>query len=138
MTEQDVLHVTTHIDRLRSGSQYRNAYLLLRRNKPDIGKLKKESDEFAAIRLLVGTWEQIGIYVQTFDEAQRHRWFRCQPVSLMWQFLDEPIQEIRKSVGPKYAQNFEELFKQHQKWTQSEDGRDYRTAEQQAICARFA
>jgi hypothetical protein len=138
MTEQDVLHVSTHIDKLRSGSEYRKAYLLIRRSRPDITKLDKESEEFAAIRLLVGTWDQIAIFVQGFSEKQRHKLFRCQPVSLMWEFLKTAIQEIRKSVGEKYAQNFETLFKQHQAWIKSADGKDYRTAEQQAICGRFA
>src|SRR5947209_1778852 len=129
MTEQDVLQVTMHIDMLRSGSEYRKAYLLIRRSRPDITKLDKESDEFAAIRLLVSTWEQIAIFVQGFSEKQRHKLFRCHPVSLMWEFLKTAILEIRKSVGDKYAQNFETLYEQHQAWIKSSDGKDYRTAE---------
>lgn len=138
MTEQEVLQVSMHIDMLRSGSEYRKAYLLIRRRRPDITRLDKESEEFAAIRLLVGTWDQIAVFVQGFSEQQRHKLFRCQPVSLMWEFLRAAILEIRKSVGERYAYNFEGLHEQHQEWIRSPDGEDYRTAEKQAICGRFA
>ena len=138
MTEQEVLQVSMHVDELRSGAEYRKAYLLIRRRRPDITRLDKESDEYATIRLLIGTWEQIAIFVQRFDEKQRHKLFRCQPVSLMWEFLKTAVEEIRKSLGNKYAENFEGLHNQYQAWIKSPDGIDYRTAAQQAICARFA
>jgi hypothetical protein len=138
MTQQEVLQISIHIDALRSGTEYRKAYLLLRRRGSAITKLDKESDEYAAIRLLIGTWEQIAIFTQTFNEKQRHKWFRCQPVSLMWEFLKTGIEEIRKSAGKKYAENFERLHDQHQAWIKTPDGTDYRTAEQQAICGKFA
>jgi hypothetical protein len=138
MTEQEVLEVSMHIDSVRSGTEYRKAYLLIRRSRPNISKLDKESDEYAAIRLLIGTWEQIAIFVQNFNQKQLTRWFRCQPVSLMWEFLEIAVQEIRKGVGEQYAQNFEALHQKYQAWIKSPDGKDYRTAEMQAICGKFA
>jgi hypothetical protein len=138
MTQQEVLQISIHIDALRSGTEYRKAYLLLRRRGPAIATLDKESDEYAAMRLLIGSWEQIAIFVQTFTASQRNKWFRCQPVSLMWEFLKTEIEEIRKSAGKKYAENFEILHDQHQAWIKTPDGKDYRTAAQQAICGKFA
>jgi hypothetical protein len=138
MTEQDALHISMHIDSLRSGTEYRSAYLLIRRRRPDVARLDKESDEYAAIRLLIGTWEQIAIFAQNFNEKQRKKWFRCQPVSLMWEFLKDAVEVIRNSTGENYAANFEALHRQYQDWIGTADGKNYRTAEMQAICGRFA
>ena len=103
-----------------------------------LASLDKNSDEYAALRLLIGTWEGIAIAFKNYSKAQQYGAFRCHPVSLMWNLLEPAIEEIRKTLGGKYASEFEGLHKLYESWTKTTDGKDFRTAQQQAICAKFA
>lgn len=139
MTDYEVLQVIMKIAELRSSTEYRKAYLLVRPlTATQRGSADKNSAEYAAIRLLIGTWESIAIFTKEFNATQRYGFFRCHPVLLMWQFLEPSIAEGRKSFDAKFAMEFENLRKEYEAWIKTEDGKGFSTAQQQAICARFA
>jgi hypothetical protein len=79
------------------------------------------------------------MFVEDFNPSQRRRFFRCNPVRLVWTTLWPAIEIIRNSenAGPGLAAAFEALADQYQQWTETADGRDYRTESQQAVCALF-
>jgi hypothetical protein len=144
MTKHEMLDVIMHVAQLRSGTEYQRAFRLVRRSgksADDMAKLAradKNSDEYAALRLLIGTWEGIAISFKNFSKAQLHGAFRCHPVSLLWNLLEPAIAEIRKDLGGGFAKEFEGLHRLYDSWTKAADGKEFRTAQQQAICARFA
>jgi hypothetical protein len=114
MTENEVLQVIMHANQLRSNTEYRNAFRLMQGNRPEkMAAADKKSDEYAAIRILIGTWEAIAILASGFNAAQRKRFFKSHPVSLMWQSLEPAIKVIRSSEGAAFAQEFEALYKQY-------------------------
>ena len=80
------------------------------------------------------------MFVSQFDGKQKSRFFRCNPVSLIWRHLSPGVQIIRDggSVGPNYAKEFEALAAQYAEWTKGADGTDFKTEAQQAVCALFA
>jgi hypothetical protein len=144
MATSQTLDVFVHVSQLRSGTEYRNACRLLRRNyktREDMTRLAKgdrSSEEFEALRFLIGTWERIAIIFFSLNKTQRQQVFPCNPVSLIWIFLNPAIVEMRKSRGfDNFASKFEALHQEYQAWIKTKAGHDYRTAEQQAICALF-
>src|SRR5262249_16912747 len=80
------------------------------------------------------------MFVQDFDERQRNRFFRCNPVWLIWLTLEPAIRIIRESgtVGPRFAREFEELARRYQEWTRTPPGQEFRTEAEQACGALFA
>ncbi len=105
----------------------------------------KQADEYAGIRLVVGTWERIAALMQGLTDEHRHRIFRCTPVHLVWRLLEPAIEQIRKDGAdvsstvptPRFAKGFEDLAGQYHSWSQSPDGQNFRTPAEQAICALF-
>jgi hypothetical protein len=139
MTESEFLQLTLQLAQLRAGTEYQKAFRLVRRNRPEqMARADKNSEEYAAIRLLIGTWEGIAIIGNGFSAAQRKRFFRCHPVLLLWRLLEPAAKVIRSETDKRFAKEFEDLAMSYRVWTESKDGQEFRTAEQQAICARFA
>jgi hypothetical protein len=50
------------------------------------------------------------------------------------------VQAIRDSgkVGPLYAKSLEDLAQVYEEWTKTEDGVNFRSDAEQAVCANFA
>src|SRR5215469_3994310 len=99
MAESDVLNVMMHATQLRSNSHYRHAFQLLHKSSAEkMASADKHSDDYHAIRLLIGTWDQIAMLTTGFNAAQKKRFFQSQPVALMWQSLEPAIKAIRSHV----------------------------------------
>jgi hypothetical protein len=147
MNNQEALLVTIQVAHLRANPKYREAELMRRRLGPNgaqlMAKSKHDSDEYAAVRLLIGTWNRISIYADEFNQRQLNKFFRCHPIGLTWKVLEPGISVIRtdktapEPVGPGYGKALEELAGKYNRWTKSANGKDYRSEEQQAICADF-
>ena len=138
MTEFEFLQVNMQVTQLCSNTEYREAFHMSRRKGPEeMAKADKNSDEYAAIRLLIGTWDRISIFGKDFNPKQRQQFFRHHPVSLVWKRLEPATKVIRYDTDEKFAREFEGLHKQYQKWTESKDGEEFRTTQQQAIGGLF-
>jgi len=138
MNEFESLQVTMQVTQLCSSNEYRKAFQLSRRLGPEaMAKAGKDSDEYSAIRLLIGTWDRIAFIGKGFSAKQRQQFFRNHPVSLVWQRLEPATKPIRNDTDKRFAKEFEDLHNQYQKWISSKDGQEYRTYQQQAIHALF-
>jgi hypothetical protein len=140
MTDYEALQVIMKTTELRMSDTYRAAEALRRNSAPaDMATASQNSPEYAAIRLLIGTWERIAMFVEEFTEPQRRRFFRCHPVLLVWQSLLPAVDILRQSgdVGPRFASEFEWLANQYRHWSETIDGQEYRTDAQQSVCALF-
>jgi hypothetical protein len=114
MAESDVLNVMMHATQLRSNSHYREASEMLRKSGAEkMASADKHSNEYHAVRLLIGTWDQIAMLAAGFTAAQKKKFFQSQPVGLMWQTLEPAVKAIRSHVGSGYAAAFEALAKQY-------------------------
>jgi hypothetical protein len=124
---------------LRSGTAYREAERLRRRigSSRDMAMSSMTSDEYAAVRLLIGTWDSIAARVRAGD-IPMDPFFESNPVIHMWDALSDAITVIkRRSKGPKYAENFKWLCKKCRAWLKKPKNRKYRTASVQGINAHF-
>jgi hypothetical protein len=138
MNDFESLQVTIEVTQLCSSTEYRKAFQLARRNGPErLANANKDSEEYAAIRLLIGTWDRIAMFSQAFNAKQRQQFFRSHPVSLVWKCLEPAITAIRSSTDKGFAKSFEDLHNQYQKWIASKAGSEFRTAQQQAIIGLF-
>ncbi len=99
--------------------------------------LKYGTSEYAALRLLIGTWDSIGHQVLSLPNAERVPFYQTNPVKYMWKLLEAAILEIRKHVGNHYARNFENLTKAYDAWLQTQPP-DYQTAADNGLTAQFA
>jgi hypothetical protein len=141
MTNHEALQIIMKVTDLRVSAPYQSADALRRRSSAaTMARSDQNSIEHAAVRLLIGTWDRIAMFVEDFNEQQRRRFFRCNPVGLVWLTLEPAVGIIRESgaVGPRFAKEFEELATRYQQWTQSPDGQEFRTEAQQTVCALFA
>jgi hypothetical protein len=140
MTDAEFHQVALQMTGLRLNAPYHNAEQLRRKvGAVYMAGADQSSAEYAAIRLLIGTWERIAMFSRPFNKKQLSIFFECTPVTLVWTLLQPAIQVIRQSgaVGPRYGQALEELEKVYAKWTQSKAGQVYRTEADQAVCANF-
>jgi hypothetical protein len=141
MTDYEALQIIIKITELRMNAQYQAAEALRRRvGASTLARSAPESDEHAAGRLLIGTWDRIAMFVQDFNDQQRRRFFAWNPVLLVWKSLQPAVEIIRTSgaVSRNFASAFEGLASQYQEWTQTPDGQQFRTEAQQAVGALFA
>jgi hypothetical protein len=141
MTDQEALQIIIKVTELRMSPQYQSAEATRRRsNAESMARSDPRSEEHAAVRLLAGTWDRIAMFVNEFDRKQQGRFFRCNPVGLIWANLGPAVNIIRGagSVGPNFAKEFEALAGQYAEWTRGPEGQDFRTEAQQAVCALFA
>lgn len=149
ITDPEMLMVIMQIANLRLHASYREAEARRRELGPKgaaiMASEPQTSPDYAALRLLVGTWNKIAIFVERFSDKQLKEFFRCHPIGQTWRVLEPGIDVIRdiKRVVPEpvdpqnYARELEALAKEYDEWTKSPEGSDYRTIEQQAVCADF-
>jgi len=141
LTDQEALQIIIKVTDLRLNPQYQSAEAMRRRSGvQSMAQSNPNSDEYAAVRLLIGVWDRIAMFVSEFNNNQQRRFFRCNPVGLIWRNLEPAVVSIRKSgsVGANFAKEFETLAGQYNEWTQGPDGEDFRTETQQVVCAMFA
>ena len=141
MTDYEALQIVIKVTDLRLSPQYQAAAAMARRSgAQSMARSDPKSDEHAAVRLLIGTWERIGMFVKEFDDNQRRRFFRCNPAGLIWGYLSPAVVYIRSggSVSPNFGKEFETLAGQYVQWTQTPDGQEFRTEAQQVVCALFS
>jgi hypothetical protein len=124
---------------LRSGSAYRAAELLRQRiGVTTMAASPRTSDEYAAVRLLIGIWDTIAHVVRSGD-IDKYKLFETNPVLLMWNDLEHAVRTIRRSgvVSADYARDFERLAGDYRRWIRTPAGRRFRSSAAQAIHANF-
>lgn len=123
---------------LRSGAAYQAAEFLRRRlGASTMADFPPTSEEYAAIRLLIGTWDAIAHMVNSGD-IDKVKFFETNPLLLMWDHLSGAVDKIRLIVSPIYAKDFEDLATEYRQWIVTDDGRRrYRSSSDQAIHALF-
>jgi hypothetical protein len=140
MTDSEASQLIVQVTQLRLSPQYQAAELTRRRlGAQAMAAADETSPERAGVRLLIGTWDRIAIFVKELSEQQRRRFFECNPVSLMWRALEPAIQTFRTggAVAPTFAEEFQNLASQYREWAESPAAQKFRTPEQQAVCALF-
>ena len=135
MATTQTLDVFIHVSHLRSGTEYRKACQCLRRNYKSredmirLAKGDKNSEDYEALRFMIGTWERIAIIFFNVSKAQRQGAFPCNPVSLIWSYLNPAIVVIRGNKGfANFAGTFEALHEEYQAWIKTKAGKNYSTA----------
>jgi hypothetical protein len=124
---------------LRNGTEYQEAERLRRRigSSKAMAESLTTSDEYAAVRLLIGTWDSIAKRVRAGD-IQEGPFFESNPVQHMWDALQGGIVVIRKrSKGPRYAEDFQWLVRKLRGWLKKPANRKFRTASVEGINAHF-
>jgi hypothetical protein len=141
MTDSEAFQLIVQVTQLRLNPQYQAAELTRRRlGAAAMAAAAETSPERAGVRLLIGTWDKIAIFVKELSEQQRQRFFESNPVLLMWGALEPAIQTIRRgpAVASTFAEEFENLANQYRQWAASSAGQKFRTAEQQGVAVLFA
>lgn len=98
------------------------------------------SNEYAGLRLMVGTWETIAVKVRG-DDALKIPFYQNNPVNYMWVQLLPGIKAVRKefkrkSAGAQYAANFAKLNRAYMSWLKHQPAA-YQTAALEGINAQF-
>ncbi len=138
MNDYEFLQTTMQMTQLSSSTEYRQAMLLSRRRQPEnLARATKDSEEYASLRFLIGTWNTIAFVCASFNAKQRNQFFRNNPISLVWRHLEPAITIIRNDTDETFAKEFADLHEQYQKWSGSKAGERYTTAQLQAINALF-
>jgi hypothetical protein len=138
MTQFEFTQIVMQVTQICSGTEYRKAFQLMRRQGAErLARTDKSSDEYAAIRLVIGTWDRIATVANDFSAKQRQQFYRHHPIGLMWSRLETAINLIRDDIDPGFAVEFDDLHTKYDKWTKTKAGERYRTAQQQAINACF-
>jgi hypothetical protein len=138
MNEFEFLQVSTQVTQLCSSTEYRKAFQMARRKRPEaMAKADKDSEEYAAVRLLIGTWDRIALWDDAFSAKQRQQFFAHHPISLVWKCLEPATYVIRNDTDKRFAADFENLHKKYEKWTHTKDGQEFKSPTVQAIHALF-
>jgi hypothetical protein len=97
------------------------------------------SPQYAAVRLMIGTWETIAIRVRGNDPL-KVPFYQNNPVGYMWSQLSPGIKVIRGEFKARsrhyYAMQFDRLNRAYMKWLKSQPPA-YRTAALEGINAQF-
>jgi hypothetical protein len=122
---------------LRSSAEYRAAELR-RRQQGDSGSMAnapESSADYAAVRLLIGTWDAIAIRYEGggFNDDE---FFTGLPVGYMWEALKNAIKDIRAKKGDDYASNFESMYKSYVAWRKKYD-KKYESGADSGVHALF-
>lgn len=138
MTQFEFNHIVMQVTQICSGTEYRKAFQLVRRQGAEaLARADKSSDDYAAIRLVVGTWDRIATVASDFSAKQLQQFYRHHPIGLMWSRLEPAINLIRDDIDEGFAAEFDDLHTKYDKWTKTKAGRRYSTAQQQAVNACF-
>lgn len=127
------------ITALRSGTQYQAAEII-RRNltAKAMASQPKTTAEYAAMRLLIGTWDAIAGVARESNKEFRDRLFEKTPVCHMWEALEDGVKAIRADLGKEYAADFEWLYKQNGRWiSTNKKSRAYCSAASNGLHAFF-
>jgi len=126
---------------LRSNTKYQAAEQLRRKTGDAklMARASETSDEYAAVRLLIGTWETIAMRYEaggfTDDE-----FFRGLPIGYMWNALKDAIGIVRAAMGEKagkeYARSFQGLSNTYDAWRKKSD-KQYDSGADSGIHALF-
>ena len=136
MPVKDYDAFVTTVTQLRLNPPYQAAEAIRRRvGSAAMAAAAPDSADLAAVLLLIGTWERIAILASSLSPAQRGRFFRCTPVKLMWDALRPAIDAL--GGAERFAPNFEELNATYGSWLESDEAREFRSAQRQTICLLF-
>ena len=72
-----------------------------------------------------------------FSEAQRQKFFKNNPVALVWRSFEPATMIIRSETTENFAKKFECLCEKYDEWTRTDDGQGFATYQEQAITACF-
>jgi hypothetical protein len=137
MPVKDYEALVNIVTQLRLNPPYQAAEALRRRSgAAAMATASQGSAELAAILLMIGTWERIAIMAKPLNRTQLHTFFRSTPVSLMWEALKPAIDAVGGTAA--FAPEFERLNKSYNSWLNSSAGRDFRSADRQAVTGLFA
>jgi hypothetical protein len=141
MNDYEALQVTAQVVQFRSGPEYRRACQSARhRTSADLANAAENSEDYAAIRLVISTWDQIAILTKGFSATQKHDFFKTQPITLVWNALQPAVSVIRdaKGLGPTFAKDFQDLYDEYYNWATTEpEGQSYHSSHHPAVHAMF-
>ncbi|MGI9423441.1 MAG: hypothetical protein ACR2PA_09625, partial [Hyphomicrobiaceae bacterium] len=132
-----------------SGAEYQSAIRKIQARPQDVARWAPQdgtTTEAAQFRLVVGIWEGFANIIlplleqgdDQYKKEVRGTIYSCAPVGLMWQILESGIEELRNNGGlPNYANAFEALKVDYEKWTYTPAGSQYRSPAAQAVVALF-
>jgi hypothetical protein len=121
---------------MRTNTQYQQAESLRRRTgAAGMANAGKTSADYAAINLLINTWEAISVLVLDFADEDKNFIFGILPVLYMFTELNDAIEVIGCKI-PAYAANFRLLSKQQLEWLKFKDDH-YQTGEKAGMHALF-
>lgn len=100
-------------------------------------KANQGSAEYAALRLLIGTWDSIAHQILGLAEGPaRVEFYETNPIGYMWKLLEPAILELRKQLGNHYAKNFEDLAAAYDTWLRNQP-QAYQTGADNGMIAQF-
>ena len=149
-TPADINSMLASIQLLRTSPAYHAAEVMRReRGEVSMANSPEGSEAYAAIRLLIGTWEGIAVRVRT-NAPLKIPFYKENPVGHMWSALEPAIGIIRKakittkvkgktktlSFGSRYAGQFKLLNDEYMGWLALQPA-DYRSAALGGIHAHF-
>jgi hypothetical protein len=126
---------------LRTSPQYHAAEVMRRQLGADtMAASPQNSDAYAAVRLLIGTWEVIAKRVKGNGEL-RIAFYDTNPVGHMWNALEPGISIIRTrdfkgKASKHYAEEFQRLNRHYGTWLKKQP-QSYRSAAMDGIAAQF-
>ena len=124
----DVNAALLDISGLRSADAYQAAEFLRRQQGAAwMAGQPPNTEAYAAVRLLIGTWESIAIRVLAGCPPAEQAFFELNPVGHMWVALKPGIDVIRQDLNQQYARNFESLNRKYRNWL-NKQSREYQTA----------
>jgi hypothetical protein len=139
------------IHMMRMNAAYREAELVRRSKGAKAMAAKKGSKDYAAIALLIGSWNAIGAAVRqavpggstsptgdAFLDAYLNAIFETVPVCHMYSALKDAVEKIEKDWGEEFAPDFEWLYQEYLKWLErNKKSKGYKTAHCNGIRAFF-
>lgn len=149
-TPADINSMLFDILMLRISPAYHAAEVMRRdRGEVAMANSPEGSEAYAAIRLLIGTWEGIAIRVRA-NEPVKIPFYKENPVGHMWNALEPAIAIIQKekievrvkgktkivTFGKRYAGQFKLLNDAYMGWLALQPA-DYQTAHLGGINAQF-
>jgi hypothetical protein len=124
------------VHNMRSNPQYQQAEKARQTAGAEaMAKAPQDSDNYGAIRFLIGTWEMISAICLLLPAADRERAFEVLPISYMYDQL-KPAIGILRAGAQGYAGKFEQLMNEHDKWLGKAET-TYRSQEQSGMHAMF-
>ena len=133
MASTDILAV---LHNMRTAAYYLEAEMLRRqKGAAAMANSSPDSEDQAAIRCLVGTWEMIAAITLPLGENDRKRVFEVFPILHMYSALEGAI-EVYRAEDPDFAEKFERLKNEQDDWLNA-DGLRYRSGQIGGVHAYF-